>query len=71
MIEGAALTTIESALVADAPMVSAALTVKLDVPLAVGVPVIAPPELKLSPEGRLPELSDHVRLPVPPVAASA
>jgi len=67
----AALTTIESAFVADAPRVSAAFAVKLEVPLAVGVPVIAPPALMESPVGKVPALTVQVRAPVPPVAASA
>ena len=49
---------------------SVARTVKLDVPAAVGVPLITPPELKDSPDGRLPPLSDHVYGVWPPVAAS-
>lgn len=71
VIEGAALTTMESAFVALAVSVSVALTVKLEVPDAVGVPVIDPPEVRDSPVGRLPALRDQVRAPVPPVAASA
>ncbi len=67
----AALTTMESAFVAVALTVSVALAVKLDVPDDVAVPVIAPVDaLSDSPAGRLPEEMDHVRAPVPPVAAS-
>ena len=64
------MTTIESACVAEAPSVSAALTVKLEVPVAVGVPVMAPALPRLNPVGREPEESDQVKPPVPPVAAS-
>jgi hypothetical protein len=40
---------------------SLTVTVKLDVPLAVGVPEIAPVEAaRLSPVGSVPELVDHV-----------
>jgi len=67
---GAALITIESALVPDAPTVSAAFAVKLAVPVAVGVPLMTPPALMASPAGRLPAESDHVSAPVPPVAAN-
>src|SRR6185295_14426799 len=44
-------------------------TVKLVVPVAVGVPVIVPPVLRLSPAGRELADSDQVRGAVPPVAA--
>jgi hypothetical protein len=47
---------------------SVTLTVKLDVPLAVGVPEMTPPLERVSPAGRLPEASDHVYAAVPPVA---
>lgn len=67
----AALTTMESALVAVALTVSVARAVKFDAPDAVGVPVIAPlAASRDNPAGRLPEEMDHVRAPVPPVAAS-
>ena len=39
---------------------SVTLAVKLAVPLAVGVPLMTPPELKKSPAGRLPDNTDHV-----------
>jgi hypothetical protein len=65
-----AFTTIDSAFVAEAPTVSATLAVKLEVPVAVGVPVIAPEDVvRVRPAGRLPDEIDHVREPVPPVAA--
>jgi hypothetical protein len=68
---GAALTVIDSAFVAEAPTLSATFAVKLDVPVAVGVPVIAPLEATIdSPAGRLPEDIDQARGAVPPVAAS-
>jgi hypothetical protein len=44
-------------------------TVKLEVPLLVGVPEIAPVAVpRLSPGGRLPDETDHVYGLVPPVA---
>ena len=39
-----------------------ALTVKLNVPELVGVPEIVPVELSVSPEGRVPELTDQEAL---------
>jgi hypothetical protein len=39
---------------------SLTLTVKVDVPLAVGFPEITPPELSVNPAGRLPEVIDHL-----------
>lgn len=66
----AALITIESAFVADAPALSVTLAVKLLVPEVVGVPVIAPVELlRDNPAGSVPDESDHVSGAVPPVAA--
>jgi hypothetical protein len=58
-----------SALVA-LPILFAALTVKLNVPAVVGVPVIAPVvAFKPKPAGRLPAEIDHV-IGTVPVAAS-
>ncbi len=37
-----------------------ALTVNVDVPVAVGVPEIVPDELRVSPAGRLPDSTDQV-----------
>jgi hypothetical protein len=49
---------------------SVTVAVKLDVPLAVGVPEIRPVlEDRLSPAGRLPDVTDQVYGVVPPVAA--
>jgi len=45
-------------------------TVKLDGPAEVGVPLIAPPELKLRPDGRLPDVTDQLYGVVPPEAES-
>ena len=42
-----------------------ALTVNVDVPAVVGVPVIVPVELSVSPEGKLPELTDQVTSETP------
>ena len=52
------------------PATFVALTVMLDVPVATGVPVIAPvDEFKLKPAGRVPLVFDQV-IGVVPVAAS-
>ena len=48
---------------------SATCTVKLEVPVAVGVPLIFP-ELRDRPVGREPDRIDHVYGAVPPVAVS-
>ncbi len=42
--------------------------VKVDVPLAVGVPLSTPPGLRVKPS-RLPPVADHVYVPKPPAAA--
>jgi hypothetical protein len=47
---------------------SATWTVKVDVPVAVGVPEITPPPLRLTPLGSVPEAKLHVRVPAPPLA---
>jgi ABC-type thiamin/hydroxymethylpyrimidine transport system permease subunit len=53
-------------------LLSLTVTVKLDVPFAVGVPEIAPlPAARVSPAGRLPEVTDQVYPGVPPLACSA
>ena len=39
-----------------------ALTVKLNVPELAGVPEIVPVDERVSPEGRVPELTDHAAL---------
>jgi hypothetical protein len=57
---GAALIVIDSAFVADWPAESAARAVKLDVPAALGIPLISPVADKLSPAGRVP--ADTVQL---------
>jgi hypothetical protein len=48
---------------------SVTLTVKLDVPTVVGVPVIAPAPVKVRPAGRLPVLTVNASVPAPPVTA--
>ena len=45
-------------------------TVKVEVPADVGVPLTAPPELSVSPAGRLPEVTDQLYGVVPPEAES-
>jgi hypothetical protein len=68
VMESAALTVIESDLLAVAPAPSSACTVKLGA-VAVGVPLMTPAELRVSPAGRAPDETDHVGVPVPPVEA--
>jgi hypothetical protein len=53
-------TTMLSGLVAVRPLASLTLTVKLEVPAAVGVPVIAPAALRLKPGGGMPVASDQL-----------
>ena len=69
VIDSAALIVTDMVLVGAAPAASVTLTVKLNVPAAVGVPLKTPAELKLKPPGTDPELTDHVSVPVPPVVA--
>ena len=45
-------------------------TVKLEVPEAVGVPLITPPELRLKPAGSEPDASDQLYGVTPPLAAN-
>ena len=47
------------------PALLTALTVKLDVPAAVGVPVMTPSAESVNPAGRLPLCKDHVMGAVP------
>ena len=56
--------------VALCPLASVTLTVKLNVPVAVGVPVRFPSALRLMPAGRLPLLTDQVNGLVPPDSVS-
>jgi hypothetical protein len=69
--EGAeAATTIERAtdLVCAGLPASVTVAVKLEVPLAVGVPEIEPDDERLSPAGRLPAVMDQLYGEVPPLA---
>jgi len=43
-------------------------TVNVDAPVPVGVPLITPAADRLRPAGNVPDASDHVFEPVPPVA---
>jgi hypothetical protein len=65
-----AATTIERTtdLVCADLLLSVTLTVKFDVPLAVGVPEIKPDDEILSPTGRLPAVMDQLYGEVPPLA---
>src|SRR3990172_7910786 len=62
---------IASAFVAVAPLVSVALTVKFEVPAAVGVPLISPVvPLSANPAGSAPTVTAHVMGDFPPLLAS-
>jgi hypothetical protein len=52
-------------------LLSVTFTVKLDVPVLVGVPEITPAPDSVSPAGRAPELTDQLYAGVPPVALNA
>jgi len=70
---GAGATMMLSCFVADSAGVpeSVTLTVNVEVPVAVGVPLIAPVlPFNESPAGRFPALVLHVRAPAPPVEVS-
>lgn len=58
----------ETGCVADAELLSVALTVKFAVPAAVGVPLSWPPALKESPAGGEPETTDQLYGGFPPLA---
>jgi hypothetical protein len=68
VVAAAAPIVTEYAMLEVCDAVSASRTVKLYVPTAVGVPEITPALLSESPAGRLPEETDHVYEPDPPVA---
>ena len=68
---GPPTTVIEVALVALWPLASVTLTVKLEVPSAVGVPASTPVDaFRVIPAGGVPLLTDQVYGAVPPVAVS-
>jgi hypothetical protein len=68
---GAAFTTIDKAWSSNTPFVSVTRTVKLNVPVAVGVPEITPvPLFKERPAGNAPTVTDQLNGVVPPLAAS-
>ena len=58
-------------LVAVFAALSVTLTVKLEVPALVGVPEIAPLEVRFRPAGREPEATTQVYGAVPPLTATA
>jgi hypothetical protein len=71
VITNADATVMLKAFVADIAFESVTRTVKLLVPVAVGVPEITPVlAASVNPEGRTPEASDQPYGGVPPVAAS-
>jgi hypothetical protein len=61
---------VESDFVCDGLPLSLTDAVKLKVPLAVGVPEIAPATESVNPAGRLPEVIDHAYGAVPPFACT-
>jgi hypothetical protein len=65
---GGLLTTMVSAWVSVALEESVTCAVKLKLPVALGVPVMAPAVDKVSPPGRDPMVFDHLFPPVPPLA---
>jgi len=70
-VEDAAAITIERAVdfVCAGLPASVTVTVKFEVPVAVGLPEIRPEAaFSVSPAGRLPEVTDHVYGVVPPLA---
>ena len=68
---GATLTVILCTWVSVSRLASVTCTVKLAVPLVVGVPLISPVELfSVSPAGNEPVLMDQVYGPAPPLAVS-
>ena len=70
VVDTPALMVMLVAWVALCPLASVTLTVKLAVPVAVGVPVRFPLALRLIPAGRLPTLTDQVNGLVPPDSVS-
>lgn len=70
-IESVGLIRIDSAFVAVAPLASVTCTVKLNGPAAEGVPLNAPPELKVTPVGKAGTETLQLSGAVPPVAAKA
>ena len=72
MARGAGFTAMLSCFVAVSAGLpeSATCTVKVEVPVAVGVPEITPLALRLNPLGSVPEAKLHVRAPTPPLACS-
>jgi len=69
ILTGNAAMLIERAWVADAELLSVALTVKFEFPVADGVPLICPAGLTDKPAGKAPVEIDHVYGGVPPLAA--
>ena len=70
MIVGSGTTVMVRLLVAVAALLSVTRTVNVELPVAVGVPLMRPEvPVRLSPEGNRPVVMDHVYGPVPPAAA--
>jgi len=65
----AAATVMESTAICDCPA-EATWTTNVAVPVAAGVPEIAPSVESESPPGRLPSRTDHASVPSPPTATS-
>ena len=69
MIDSAGLISIEKPCTAVVPTVSTTFAEKENEPAAVGVPLRDPPPLRLTPVGKFPAATVHVRVPEPPDAA--
>jgi hypothetical protein len=67
MLRAGAAIVMDSAFVVATLLLSAALTVMVKVPAAVGVPLTLPPALKDRP-GTPPDWIDQVQQPIPPLA---
>ncbi len=68
-VRGVGETTMDAVRAADCTglLLSVTVAVKLEVPLAVGIPEINPEGDKVSPEGRLPAVMDQLYGAVPPL----
>jgi hypothetical protein len=70
MVSAAGATVIDSDLVAFCDALSLTRTVNVELPAAVGVPLMAPLELSVKPGGRFPDVMLHVYGFAPPLATS-
>jgi len=68
---GGGFTVIVMAWLAVTPVASATWKVTLALPAPVGIPLMAPPLLRVRPKGRVPEVIVHLNGEVPPKTAKA